>query len=328
MGRRDFEQNFRDLEQISDKGAHIYGSELCRDILQLGPDCLDLLKMQLEQEQFFRLIRERDLHGLSDQTKLSRMFLDAVGTYLEEWLNHYDIEDRRGVLLELLTALDSCGHWTEEELAVAARLTVEQLTILAAKEVVGYAVAQCAQYATPDCAEDGMSACASGSVFSTAAALSIAAYAEYPDLRVSPELIAFASSAAANTARVERQKEAGEVAGVSAYMELMLAAVSLVEAPEVPTVNTFESGKTGEADCAKKWFKAFLALFFADLVFLLGAAAAGVIMEAAAILANLADAAADETGGLTARTKQVLHTQEDNEEEEQEEESDNVWQFD
>lgn len=330
MVHRNFVQNYQDLEQISDKSADIYGSELCRDILRLEPCSLDLLKMQLEQERFFRQIGEHSLHGLSDQDKLSRTFQEAVGAYLEEWLAHYDSEDRRGILLELLIALEGRGHWSEERLAAAARLPAEQLTDLAAREVERYAIKLCAERVEPDSREAGIRAYISDRPVPTAAALSISAYAEYPELRVSPELIALAASAAANTAHTESRETAEETAGVGAYMELMIATASLVERPELPAFAVSESKKPGETNAAQDLFQAFLALFFTDLTFLLGAAAVGIIVGSAAILAKLADASApDEAGECTIQNEQALCVTESEEEEEQvqEEESDDELEF-
>lgn len=331
MNLKDFMQNYQDLEQLSDKGTDIYGSELCRDILSPDSYSFDLLNMQLEQEWFSRQMREHTLQGLSDQDKLSHTFHQTVDAYLGEWLAHYDYEDRRGVLLRLLTALEDSSLWTGETLAVAARLPEERLTALAAGAVERHAIKLCAEQVEPENEENAARVHISNSVSATAAALSIAAYAEYPELRASPELIAFTSSAAASAAHVERQKDAWKAAGMGAYMELILAAAVLVEGLEIPVSGVSESEKTGEMENADGLFHLFLALFFRELTLLLGAAAMGIILSAAAILTGLADAAAAEDAEeIAAHTLPAEAAREEAEYGEQEDEEDDTigaWEF-
>lgn len=338
MDNRNFEQNYHDLEHVSDRCSDIYGSEVCQEILNLEPYSLDILKMQLEQERFFQRIEEHSLQDLSMQNKLSRTFHEAIGTYLKEWLTRYDTEDRQGILLELLLDLEGRIHWAEEKVAAAAHLPMEQLTDLATGEVERHAIQLCAKHIEPSGREDKAHIHTSDNVAPIAAALSIAAYAEYPELRILPELIAITSSAAANTACAEKRDGAEEGAYVGAYMELMLAAASLIEWSSVPVPSAIGTECVGEENGAKSLFHAFLVLFFNDLAFLLGHQAAGIVVGIASILANLAELGPwqkseeclgpKEYANSAEKNQESQTVEEDERDVEYEDESDDEWETD
>jgi len=288
MGR-DFEQNYRDLKQVSDAGADIYASRLCREILPSEPR-LDLLKMQLEQERFFQHLASRPSQDLSDRRALSQAFHQAVDDYLEQWLARYDDEERQGVLLELLLSLDSGGRWTARDLATAARMPTGRLTALAVDEVEVCARRLCARGAEPDDAECTRAVGVPASASAEAAALSVASYAQYPALRRAPELIASACAAAAAAACAQRLEGEAQAVGMSAYLELLVAAGTVIQQPP----GTVSAARAAGTEGVESWFQVLLALFFTNLTLLLGAAAVGLAVGAAALLANLADKPAAE----------------------------------
>lgn len=161
MNQKRLMENYRRLCGVSSSGADIFGSELCAELLKNRPGAA--LKMQLEQERFFRLLESGDP-------------LESLGPYTGT--------ERRGVLLHLLEEADGlCGIvWTEQKRLRTVRLPLPELESLTAAAVERAAQRVCTETAFPENT-------ASWSPAALAAALS----AELPE--ETPEKIAAVSAA-------------------------------------------------------------------------------------------------------------------------------------
>ena len=163
-------ENYRCLLKISDRGADIFASGLCAS---LGCSGTAALKMQLEQERFFRL-------------------LDSGGTLasLRERLGPYTATERRGILLHMLEELS--GVWTGQTRLRMVRRPLPELESCTAAAVEQAARQFCTEVTVPPMAGlAGRSA--------PAAALAAAVLAEMPETM--PEQIAAASAAAVSAGR-------------------------------------------------------------------------------------------------------------------------------
>ncbi len=291
---RSFEEIYRDLVQISEEGADIYGSQLVQEILGTGCQAsaaelsASLLKMQLEQEWFLRQGEGSVFWGVADgsgfRDRLHRSVCECLGRRLER----YQREVRRGALLALLDRLEGMGGEllrTQGERAVVARLPEGELISLAAERAERHAGELWEEYEedstesrerrmerSGEQAELSVTAALSGA----AAALAVAAYADCPELRRNPELLADVSAAAAGLAHVPRQ----ETAQTAAYMALLIAAVSLAEPSEVLPPAGADSRESREK--AAVFFGSYRQLFAAQLRLVLGAGAPALLAEAAA----------------------------------------------
>ena len=166
MNQNRLMENYRCLLEISGCGADIFGSVLCGELLGNGTAAL---KMQLEQERFFRLLESGDT-------------LDS----LRERLSFCSETERRGMLLYLLEELN--GVWTEPFRLRMVRLPLPELEARTAGAVETAARQACTDMIVPE------SAASCGKA--AAAALAVAAFAEMPE--EVPEEIAAVSAAAAS----------------------------------------------------------------------------------------------------------------------------------
>ena len=167
MNQNRLMENYRCLLEISGCGADIFGSVLCGELLAGSGTAA--LKMQLEQERFFRLLDSGDT-------------LDSLREHLEP----YSETERRGMLLYLLEELN--GVWTEPFRLHMVRLPLPELEARTAGAVEYAARQVCTDIFVPETAASRGKA--------AAAALAIAAFAEMPE--EVPEEIAAVSAAAAS----------------------------------------------------------------------------------------------------------------------------------
>ena len=292
---RSFEINYKDLVRISDRGEDIYGSELGRDIVRAGcGDCavalsVSMLKMQLEQEWFFSRKGDQAMACAVGGPEFSRLLHQTVCECVGRRLERYRGPAKRGALLNLIYSLEGLlpkgkNLWTERDRAVAARLPEDELISLAAYEAQRYAGGLWAAYGQEDkkAADEPQKPIVRSGCHATAAALALAAYAEYSDLRCAPELLADISAAAAHIAYA-KPKEALTAAG---YMALLTAAASLVDLAEAP-LSEIEDEETGmgariSRERAEAFFRPFMGLFSIGLKLAMGAEAIGLLEEAAA----------------------------------------------
>lgn len=311
---RSFEENYRDLVQISDTGADIFGSELGRDILREScPEsavalCVSILKMQLEQEWFFCKKKDGDMEYAVGSPGFSHMLHRTVCECMDRRLERYRSAARRGALLGLIDGLEGLGQErkepeTERDRALAARLPESELIALAAYEAQRHAGGLWAEYAQRDKqeAEEPEKPVLRQGCHATAAALALAAYAEYSDLRCAPELLADISAAAAEIAYAEPQ----EAFAATGYMALLTASAALVDLAEASLCADREGEAGMEAELswesAEAFFGPFIGLFSAGLRLAMGAGAAGLLAEAASAVRDFAPEAgrsltAPETG--------------------------------
>ncbi|MDE7242617.1 MAG: hypothetical protein K2O18_01385 [Oscillospiraceae bacterium] len=161
--------HYRRLLEVSGCAADIFGSELCAELAGSGTA---VLKMQLEQEHFFRLLDSGDT-------------LDS----LRERLEPYSGTERRGLLLYMLEAL-SGGLLRTDRLRMV-RLPLPELESRTAGAVEYAARLICADISVPERA----ASCGKA----PAAALAAAVFAEMPE--DSPEEIGAVSAAAASAGR-------------------------------------------------------------------------------------------------------------------------------
>lgn len=291
---RSFEEIYRDLVQISEEGADIYGSQLVQDILGAGRQTsaaevsASLLKMQLEQEWFLRQGEDGLFWSWDDASDLTDRLHRSVCECLGRRLERYHREARKGALLALMDRLDGMGGGqlrTQGERAVSVRLPEGELIALAAERAQRHAGELWKGYE-----EDGTEGREQGveqvelpartSLSGTAAALAVAAYADCRELRRNPELLADVSAAAAGLAHVPRQ----ETAKTAAYMALLIAAVSLAEPTEAARP---AAAGADFRERAAAFFGPYRQLFAAELRLMLGAGAAELLTEAAAAARSL-----------------------------------------
>ncbi len=175
MDQKQWQKHYRRLCGISENSADIWGSEFRMELFRTaGCSETAALKMQLEQEHFFRLLDGWDT--LED---------------LRERLGPYTETERRGILLYILEGVNG-GAWTQKVRLRAVRLPLPELESRTAAAMEYAARQLCTDLTVPDCGE------AVASYQQAAAAAAIAVYVETPG--ETPEEIAAVSAEAAASA--------------------------------------------------------------------------------------------------------------------------------
>lgn len=301
MNFEGFEKSCLELAIWGEAAGDVYGGEDCREYaaekcgMQKEELTVSLLRMQLEQERFFRL---KSAGRAPESLKEARLAAERdVLRNLQERFSHCPKEERQGILLHMLEGvLELNGHSvTEEERAGLVRMPADRLESWLAAEIVRCAEMLFAEKHDEAGHGDGGSFAEEKKKiwmepYLAGAVMSVAAYMHCPELRSMPELIADACAGAAFVAEYENDGREGEILCLTVCVMLLEAALLLtcLLLPASPgTACMFLAGAGLTLAGARELFLSYMDIFSVSLTLVIGREGADLAAKAAAYLAEL-----------------------------------------
>lgn len=300
MDAQKFAEDYSRIISLSDCGADIYGSAYCREYIAhagAAQPFSTLLRMQLDQERFFR---SKSLRRCSENPEELAAAVQAdVCADIHDRLACYSEAERRGALLSMLDQVNRMNGrgWTGQDRAAWAGAPEDALEKRLAADIMAGARNVLARVRVEDSTAGAVETERSGpgpSRSAAAAASAVTAYGQCPELRDMPECIADTSAAASAMGERFSRGDMADIAQMVGGLLLLTAAyllVSMIAATAFGTAAAFvsewlETGIAWTWKEAEGMFISAIKLLSTELKVLAGAGAAGLALEGIAYLAH------------------------------------------